>query len=392
MFRALLLILSSLLTIVWFWIAFKAARAYIWEPRLVESVDCVNEKPKVSVIIPIRNEEERLSDCLDSLLNQDYPNLEVILVDDESSDNTPYIAESYRLKDRRIKVLHSERLPEGWVGKNRACHRGYEASKGEVLLFMDADTKIKPWVISSAVNCLLHEKLDALTLSPRIECRDLWAKIMQPLINLIFRALLAPLTNDQKSRFGYVNGCFFLICRQVYEDVGGHKRVKDQILEDVSFGLLLKSEGFRVRMFRGEDAALTLWSRDLSTLWSGLVREMTPIIIGHRGWALSLSLGAFAIFLLPFLLPIIHLYGEPIDFTSPIILSACSMMVILEGVEAQRGLGINPIYSVAPPLASFILVSATIASAYRSVWGGGIDWRGRRYRLGSKTSVASVKA
>jgi glycosyltransferase involved in cell wall biosynthesis len=128
----------------------------------------IKSKPKISIIVPARNEEGKISKCLQSLLSQDYDNYEVIAIDDSSTDKTLSIISKLSKENHRLILVKSPPRPDDWVGKNWACFQGYQKSSGEILLFTDADTVHRFDALSSAVNTLVHDELDALTLVPRL--------------------------------------------------------------------------------------------------------------------------------------------------------------------------------------------------------------------------------
>ncbi|MGI8833912.1 MAG: glycosyltransferase, partial [Nitrososphaeraceae archaeon] len=172
------------------------------------------EPPKVSIIIAARNEEKYISKCLDSLLQQDYPNFEIIVIDDSSSDSTCEILQKYQIKNcDKIVVINAGLSPNEWTGKNWACYQGYLKSRGEAFLFTDADTLCSSQTLSLAVGNLNKEKLDALTLRPRIVSESRWAKMMLPVLWSFSHIKYSSLrVNDHNAKkCGYFFGCFYLI-------------------------------------------------------------------------------------------------------------------------------------------------------------------------------------
>ena len=125
-----------------------------------------DESPKVSVILPARNEEKYIVKCLDSLLKQSYPNFEIVAINDSSSDKTGEIIQRYRMQSSKVVAINAELKPEGWIGKNWACYQGYLNSTGEIFLFTDADTVHSTSTMSLAVTSLVKQNLDALTAVP----------------------------------------------------------------------------------------------------------------------------------------------------------------------------------------------------------------------------------
>ena len=238
-----------------------------------------NNLPLVSVIVPARNEQDNIQRCLLSLLAQNYPSFEVIVVNDSSTDYTPEIVRKIkisRIKQKegdksldtdRLKIITVTEKPEKWTGKTWASEQGYLHSTGNILLFTDADTYyMRKDTIYEAVSYMQDQELDVLTGIGFIELRDFWSKVTMPLWNL-FSILLGSNTgamNDPKSKVAYLVGSFFLIRRQVLEEIGTFRSVKNAIREDAELGLLLKSTGYSMKIVRIDNGISGLWSRDLS--------------------------------------------------------------------------------------------------------------------------------
>jgi chlorobactene glucosyltransferase len=227
-----------------------------------------NKFPKVSIIVPARNEEKYVGKCLTSLLEQDHPTFEIIAVNDLSSDMTGEIMKEYRVKDPRISAINILRKPDDWVGKNWACYQGYLKSSGGVLIFTDADTVYSRQTVSLAVGQLIEQNLDALTARPTLLLKSVWRSIIFPLLwafsHISYSALRV---NDPKNKTAYLFGCFYLVTRRAYEGVGTHEAVKNQIIEDAKLGEKIKEQKFRLRMVRGEHHVKTVLAGDFATNW-----------------------------------------------------------------------------------------------------------------------------
>jgi glycosyltransferase involved in cell wall biosynthesis len=264
-----------------------------------------NRYPKVSVILPARNEEEYIAKCLNSLINQSYPNFEIVVINDSSSDRTGEIIQGYHtLNSKVVLAINAEPKPqEEWTGKNWACYQGYLNSTGEILLFTDADTVHSRYAMSLAVTYLIKQNLDALTAIPKILSEDnIWIKIILPLLwTLSYAKYSALRANNPKSKIGYFFGSFFIITRKTYEAVGTHKAVKTEIVEDGALGRKVKEEKFKLRVVRGEKYIGAVWARDFNTLWHGLRRLMIPLYQRERTNALLMTVSSFLLLLLPFI-------------------------------------------------------------------------------------------
>ena len=225
---------------------------------------CTNTNcPMVSIILPSRNEVRYIEKCLDSLLGQDYPNYEIIAVNDSSTDRTGEIIERYSKAHSKIIYIDAEAKPKGWTGKNWACYQGYLYSKGSLFLFTDADTTHSASTISLAVTYLMTGGLDALTAIPKILAYDFWTKVTLPILWTFSLARYSALkANNPKTKVGYFFGSFFIITRNAYEKVGTHKSVREEIVEDGELGRKVKEQGFSLRVVHGEKHINAVWARD----------------------------------------------------------------------------------------------------------------------------------
>ena len=174
--------------------------------------------PKVSVVVPARNEEKNIARCLAHLFRQKYPDFEIIVVDDRSTDRTPHLLENFKkLSPVPFKIVRIEKLPPGWTGKNYAVFTGSKAATGRWILFTDADTTHEPWSISTAVATALEGGIDFLTLAPETECRSFWENTVQPLAVSSLALWFDPRkTNDDRNQSVLANGQFILIKKKIY--------------------------------------------------------------------------------------------------------------------------------------------------------------------------------
>src|SRR5918911_1188410 len=287
---------------VWMYFLMYMTKSF-WQSPMLDSFDRtkVSRSPKVSVILPARNERCYIARCLDSLLRQDYPNFEIIAINDSSADETGEIMKSYEANDLRVVHIDASPKPEGWTGKNWACYQGFLQAQGELLMFTDADSKHLPTTMSLAVGHLLSENLEALTAVPRLICNDFWTKMTLPVLAIFLHTRFSPIrVNNPNNRAGYFFGSFFIITRSTYETIGTHKGVKEELVEDGALGGKVKAGKFRMKMVRGERQIDAVWARDLSTLWHGLRRLMIPLYYQDRAHAHMMVLAVFFILFAPF--------------------------------------------------------------------------------------------
>src|SRR5918996_5854641 len=307
-----LTIINAILTAItfgilatWIYLAAYVVKSLKQTPKLDSyGKSAVNRNfPKVSIILPARNEENYIAKCLDSLINQDYPNFEIIAVNDSSTDRTEVIMQQYAARDPRILIVHLVSKPVGWVGKNWACFQGYLRSTGDVLLFTDADTVHLPSTMTLSIKHMIFENLDALTAMPKLLCKDIWTKITLPMLSTFLHSRFSALrVNDRKTKIGYFFGSFFIISRNIYEKVGTHKAVRHEIIEDGALGGKVKEEKFMMKMVRGDNYVEAIWARDFHSLWHGLRRLMIPLYNQKRKRASLMAIAIFFLLFEPFLL------------------------------------------------------------------------------------------
>jgi chlorobactene glucosyltransferase len=367
-----------------------------------------NRYPKVSVIVPARNEEKYIAKCLDSLINQRYPNFEIVVINDSSSDRTGEIIQRYnKLNSKVVLAINAEpKLEEGqeeWTGKNWACYQGYLNSTGEILLFTDADTVHSRYAMSLAVTYMIKQNLDALTAIPKILSEDnIWVKTILPLLwTLSYAKYSALRANNPKSKIGYFIGSFFIITRKTYEAVGTHKAVKTEIVEDGALGRKVKEEKFKLRVVRGEKYIDATWARDFNTLWHGLRRLMIPLYQRERTNALLMTISSFLLLLLPFIvLPFFVLFsntivtithyfmdgyyrynsGQLYDFLLLVDIMTIAILFLTGIVQSKYTLFQNSIYALGSPLAGVIIFFAFVSSIFDAKKNA-VNWKDRKYTI-----------
>lgn len=210
--------------------------------------------PRVSVLVPARNEARSIAACVTSLLEQDYPDFELLVLDDHSTDGTGSILELLKGEDRgRLRVLEGASLPDGWLGKHWACHQLYQAADGELLLFTDADTRHAPDMLRASVSALAAEQADLVTAFPRQEVLTWGERLLVPFLGFgIFTFI--PIRLVQKLRLPALSvtiGQFMLFRRSAYKQVGGFEAVRMEIVDDMCLGRRIISAGLEYRLMDG---------------------------------------------------------------------------------------------------------------------------------------------
>jgi chlorobactene glucosyltransferase len=336
--------------------------------------------PKVSIVVPVRNEEEVVGRCAESLLAQEYPRKEVIFVDGGSTDGTLEVLKSF---GARLKVLEEPPLPKGWVGKNWACHTASMRAEGELLLFSDGDTIHTPWALASAVSLLGSNGLDMVTLYPRLIMGGFWERLMLPLVGyLILLQHRGRLVNRDDRRYFIGIGPFILVRREVYEAVGGHAAVRDRIDEDLRLGQRVKEAGFRLRVLRGDFAVHLRMYEGLGEMWEGWVKNIFPGLdyrLGKVAFAVGLALFYFA---LPALLLAAGLALWPAAGVNVFLLAGAATYSLGTAIMApyfnqDRA---HKALALLLPFAAAVFSAMALYSAYRHLSKKGVVWKGRVYR------------
>jgi glycosyltransferase involved in cell wall biosynthesis len=341
-------------------------------------------KPKVSVILPARNEEKFIEKCLNSLVKQDYDDYEIIAINDSSNDSTGNIMKKYSEKFPKVIFVDAKPKPDGWMGKNWACMEGYQMASGDLLLFTDADTVHTNSVISLAVSHMLSLELDALTVIPRMLCLDRITKITLPMISTFLHTRFSALrVNDTSKNTGYFFGSFFIMKKSTYDSVGTHEGVKRELVEDGALGKKVKESDFKMRMVRGEHLIDAVWARDSFTLWNALKRLMIPLYLQNARIAVASFFGVLFLLFMPF--PIL---GYSIIFNTDsslvlfVISCIASLLVYIGGMlDAVKGLDLRLRYSLFAPVGSFIVVCGFLAGLIQAKSKTAVSWRGRTYHM-----------
>lgn len=345
--------------------------------------------PRLSVVIPARNEEAAIGGCLASVLAQDYPNLEVVLVNDGSTDRTGEIAREIAARDARLRVLDAKPLPAGWMGKCHALWQGVAAAEGEWLLFIDADGELREDCLSQAVADAVEHGADLFTLVPTLVNGSLWEEVVHPLLLMgVFAVFPRDRIADPKSSVVSANGPFLLFRRAAYERVGGHEAVKAEIVEDLELAERVKASGGLVRYVSAPRLMRVRMYRNFREIWNGWSKNFYRAVHGNLLLAALASLFALAFGVLPWIVAPAGLVALFVRGWDPILFGAvwAASMALLTTVAMRWQLSKyldQGHWRVAwQPVATVVLVAILWNSAIRNRWGGAIAWKGRTYAGG----------
>lgn len=342
--------------------------------------------PLISVIIPVRNEQRNIQRCIQALLSQTYPDFEIIVVDDHSTDATPLILADLMRACSRLRVIYGADLPPGWTGKPHALVQGAAAAQGKLLCFMDADTFAQPGLLWSTYRMAVHSHADMFSILTDQELGSFWERVVLPLVFLgLSFGFPAERVNDPSKPDAIANGQFILIKRAVYEHVGGHKAVKDRIDEDKAIAVVVKRAGYRLVVADGRKAATTRMYTSLAEMWEGWTKN---IYLGLRDRPGLLLFGVLIGLVVSIVLPV-WLVGSLLwlsiscEWSAWVVAAEAIGLwayLLWKRVQACTAFGIAGGYAFTFPLGALVFTGMMIASAYDVLSGRGVVWKGRRYR------------
>lgn len=275
--------------------------------------------PRVSILVPARNEVDNIEGCLASLLAQDYPDFDVFALDDHSTDGTASVLARLADRDARLRIISGKALPEGWLGKHWACHQLAQAATGELILFTDADTLHRPDMLRAGVSALLAENADMVTAMPQQQAETWGERLVIPAAGMFVLCFL-PLAFAQQFRlpsFAFAIGQFMLFRRGSFEAAGGYTAVRGDVVDDVALARRIVREGFRWRIM---DATRHISCRMYRGFWEA-VDGFAKNIFAYFNHHLLLFIVAWAwievAFILPPLVVLAHAFGMRVEFFPP---------------------------------------------------------------------------
>jgi len=338
----------------------------------------------VSVIVPARNEAAVIETVVRSVLATGYAPIELLVVDDRSTDGTAAVVEGLAVQDPRLRLLRGEELPAGWYGKPWACHQGYRAARGDLLLFTDADTRHEPDLLAHAVGALRQEHAHLVTVAPHQRCVTFWERLIMPQIWLLLGLRYHPraVNRARRERDVIANGQFILVTRESYEAAGTHAAVRQQVAEDLALAQAFLRAGRKIhfafaerlmetRMYHGLAHLVEGWSKNVylggrrSFPDEPVLRALVPVM-------LALALGFW-------LLPVAAAIADPSQpALIAIALSATFWALISVGMEIPVWYGLG--YPLGAVMALYIVARSTWRGEQRVVWKGRVYEGGKAVR------------
>jgi len=346
--------------------------------------------PRVSILLAARNEQDMLPATLDSLLKLDYPDFEIIMVNDDSDDRTGAIAEEWAQRDGargKLRVIHNYHLPSGWRGKVHAMSLAAQAASGEWILSTDADVVFHSSLLRQAVELAMRKDVQFLSLTPEVKMQSWAEKVVLPAFGFLL-FMLFPLrrVNDPRSSRAMAAGAFLLMRHDDLKALGGYGRLRDTLIEDLRMAELFKRNGRRTYLGVTRGVFYTQMYENWREVFEGLARSawegagcsllkvLAGVVAGSVAAVLPwLSLAALWISHLFTGVPLVH---NPV-FIAAAAASAASAVIYCPVVVFA---GLSPLYTFTLPLASLFYSSVSLVSAFRSLTGPGLRWKGRSYQ------------
>lgn len=333
--------------------------------------------PLISVLVPARNEERNIENCVCSLLKQNYPNLEIIVLDDNSTDRTFEIAKELSRHSDKLKVVKGKKLPPGWNGKNWACHQLSQRAKGEWFLFTDADTTHRPHSVSTALAAARKNSSVFVTTIPGLTTKTWSEKLYLPVIHFAFLVLLPfKLINYSKdARISCGIGPFMLIERVFYFACKGYDVLRREIVDDMALAKLVKGNGGKITVLDGTKFVSVRFYRNFKELWKGFSKNHYEAIGGAPQYLAGVFFIAYFLFIYPYL----TLWGaleSHQSITLPLLqIITISLIKIVMAVRFKTSI----IYGQLHPF-TIILVFLIFLNSFRlSLFKKKVEWKERMY-------------
>ena len=358
-------------------------------PQLSDEIALrTSESPLVSVVIPARNEARNIALCMQSVLRSHYPSVEVVVVDDRSTDGTGIIAREVSRNDKRARVIEAPPLPDGWLGKQWACSHGAAEARGEILCFTDADTIHGSELLTRSVAMLRNHDMDFVTVAGRQRLVGFWERVVQPhIFTMLALRYGGPGEVNRSARVEdkIANGQFMLFTRAAYDEIGGHEAVRGRVAEDLALAQLLFERGKRTMVALGLSLLSTRMYGSLGEIVRGWMKNiyaggLDSVPFGAAGRTL-LPLGLLAVpcaMLAPVVVLVLAAFGL-VSSGALLWATACTVITLLwwafSYVMAAR---ISPGYAFAFPLGAAVVIYIVLRAVSR---GMRVEWKGREYQL-----------
>lgn len=375
---ALITVACGLSALWWSWSLYALARSVRGIPSLSGDRSPAPPRwPRVSLIVAARNESRDLERAVRTRLADDYPNLQVVIVEDRSTDDTPAIADRLARDDARVKVVHLTELPDGWLGKLYAMHRGVGVADGEWLLFSDADVEFAPGTLRRALARCEHDALDHVAVLPRFTEHGLAIDAtLDVFCHMLFATGRLWQVTDPASSAAVGGGMFNLVRRSVYDRTPGFEWLRQEIADDIALGQMLKRHGARPLVMHAIESVKLDFYKTLGEMAYGLEKSAFAVMARFSYVMLAalvaLAMTAEAGFLAGFAHPSIAVKLV----AGATLVGACAHQAVL-----ARWMGRGVFAALLFPFGMASMMFMTARSGWLAWRRGGIAWRGTLYRV-----------
>lgn len=371
------LVLFGLVAFFWFTHGIRVAYGSLRLPWLKNFAPALDgECPRISMLFAARDEQEKLPGALATLMEIDYPNLEIIAVDDRSQDATGRILDGFAAEHPRLRVVHVAELPPGWLGKPHALQKAYEASTGDWLLFTDADVRFKADALRRAIALARAQRLDHLTLMGDVEMMGFWETVLITFFGMAFHLAADPYRVANPNSRAYIGvGAFQLIRRAAYDGSGTHRRLAMEVVDDMKLGKIVKQSGFHSGAGIAQDFVALRWHAGLGNLVRGVTKNFFAAV-GYSVPAVALAIAGLLLMNVAPVFGVLFVYGWIRLFAAVALLIALCFHI---GVDV--GMRVSPLYAFTHPLGAILLSYMLVRSTIVTLKQGGIIWRDTFYPL-----------
>ncbi|MFQ3599107.1 MAG: glycosyltransferase family 2 protein [Chloroherpetonaceae bacterium] len=358
----------------WLMMLVRAVLLHNWIPKLA-AAPSPQTFPLVSVIVPAKNESKKIHQSLRSLLLQDYPNLEIIVINDRSDDETGDIINRLAKEDARLKPIHIAELPHGWLGKNHANQRGFEQASGEYLLFTDADILFAPETVSKTVGYAQKHKARHIVVYPKMLSENIFEESFLALFGMLFVWKFNPIgARNPKNKRAYIGvGAFNFIERALYKAIGEHVPLKAEIADDVKLGYFVKQQNEATHVVEGRNFVQVRWREGLWDSIKGIERSAFAGVNFSWAWIWIGVFGTLFGLIAPYWLWLLN-----DKFAT--LCALLSLGFIYLGYAVGKGSLWRALFvTMLHPVMSVLFLYALVKSALLVSVKGGVEWRGTFY-------------
>jgi len=350
-------------------------------------VELPEPAPLISILLPARNEEANIGVCLESLRQQDYPNFEILVLDDSSTDGTADIVARTAAEDSRVRLLKGQPLPSGWAGKTFACHQLAQEARGSWLLFTDADTVHVSSMLRRVLGVALVSRAALISGFPYQRTSSIWQKTAMPILFYFMLLCWMPFWWLQRSRCttpSVAIGQFLFFSAKEYHSIGGHEAVKSRIVEDVWLGIEVSRHKYRQLTLDLSSLVSCQMYREFGTMWDGITRWFyTAASLSVVSLVVMIAV-VLLLFLAPFLWLVYGLLLAQPAFAWEVLVALQVSIVFLARFLAGRRFSQPKTSIILHPIGVAFLLLVSFYASYQYLTGAGVKWKGRVYDSGSQ--------